>query len=62
VPFIRHARDKRGYEQTFVMHAYRPGQGSSRARVLYLFRSPANMKVGRRALDAEVTEALEHTH
>jgi hypothetical protein len=27
-----------------------------------MFRSPANIKVGRRALDAEVTEALEHTH
>jgi len=62
LPFIRYTRDKRGYEHTYVMHAYRPGQGGSRARVLYLFRSPPNLRVGRRPLDAEVTEALEHTH
>jgi hypothetical protein len=62
VPFIRYARDKRGYESTFVMHAYRPGQGPQRARVLYLFRTPAHVKVGRRALEPEVMEALEHTH
>jgi hypothetical protein len=62
VPFIRYARDKRGYESTFVMHAYRAANGSSRARVLYVFRSPSGLKVGRRALEAEVTEALEHTH
>jgi hypothetical protein len=27
-----------------------------------MFRSPANLKVGRQPLDAEVMEALEHTH
>jgi hypothetical protein len=44
------------------MHAYRAGGGLGRARVLYLFRSPANIRVGRKPLDAEVVEALEHTH
>src|SRR6187397_3529582 len=44
------------------MHAGRPGSGISRPRVLYLFRSPGNLRVGRRALDGEVREALEHTH
>jgi hypothetical protein len=43
------------------MHAYRAGHGS-RARVLYFFRTPSNVKVGRRALDPEVREGLEHTH
>lgn len=62
MPFIRHARDKRGYESTFVMHAYRGSNGASRTRVLYLFRSPSSLKVGRRALEPEVMEALEHTH
>ncbi len=63
MPFIRQTRDKRGFEQTFVMHVYHPGTGASqRPRVLYVFRSPANLKVGRKALDAEVMEALEHTH
>jgi len=62
VPFIRYSRDKRGYETTVVMHAYRSGQGPQRSRVLYVFRSPSNITVGRHALDEEVMEALEHTH
>jgi hypothetical protein len=64
VPFLRHARDKRGYETTFVMHSFRPGAGqaSGRTRLLYMFRSPSNRKVGRNLLDPEVMEALEHTH
>jgi hypothetical protein len=44
------------------MHAYRPGQGTARSRVLYMFRSPALVQIGRKPLDAEVREALEHTH
>jgi hypothetical protein len=44
------------------MHAYRPGQGAARSRVLYLFRSPPLSQIGRKPLDAEVREALEHTH
>jgi hypothetical protein len=62
MPFIRYSRDKRGNECTLVMHAYRPAQGPARTRVLYLFRSPAHLKIGRQPLDAEVVEALEHTH
>jgi hypothetical protein len=62
VPFIRFSRDKRGYESTVVLHAYRGKQGPPRTRVLYLFRSPSHAKVGRRPLEAEVMEALEHTH
>ena len=62
MPFIRFARDKKGYESTCVMHAYRPPNGPQRLRVLYLFRTPAHLKVGRQALDEEVIEALEHTH
>jgi hypothetical protein len=62
VPFIRYSRDKRGYETTVVQHAYRSAQGSQRSRVLYMFRTPSNLRVGRRSLDEEVMEALEHTH
>jgi hypothetical protein len=62
VPFIRHTRDKRGYETTYVMHQYRPVQGPQRTRVLYLFRSPSHVKIGRQPLDEEIREALEHTH
>jgi len=62
LPFIRVTRDKRGYESTLVMHAYRATNGGQRGRVLYLFRSPSHVHLGRRALDTEVMEALEHTH
>jgi hypothetical protein len=63
VPFIRHTRDKRGYESTYVMHAYRPTSNEpNRTRVLYLFRTPSHVRIGRQALEAEVMEALEHTH
>jgi hypothetical protein len=62
VPFIRHLRDRRGYETTVVMHGYRPVQGPPKSRVLYLFRSPSHIKIGREALDEEAREALEHTH
>jgi hypothetical protein len=46
------------------MHSYRPGPGqqAGRTRLLYLFRTPSNRKVGRNLLDPEVMEALEHTH
>ncbi|ODS53181.1 MAG: hypothetical protein ABS36_14725 [Acidobacteria bacterium SCN 69-37] len=62
MPFIRYTRDKRGYETTYVMHGYRPVQGPQRTRVLYLFRSPSHVRMGRRPLDEEAREALEHTH
>jgi hypothetical protein len=63
VPFIRHTRDKRGFESLYVMHAYRPTpEAPHRTRVLYLFRSPTQLRVGRQPLDNEVMEALEHTH
>ena len=62
MPFVRHARDKRGYESTYVMHAYRSGHGPARTKVLYVFRSPSGLRTGRRALDAEVLDALERMH
>ena len=62
MPFIRQTRDKRGFEHTYVMHVARPANGPPRSRVLYLFRTPGSLAVGRTALDAEVMEALEHTH
>jgi hypothetical protein len=62
VPFLRYARDKKGYETTYVMHSYRGTPTSGDARVLYLFRSPAHIGVGRRALDDEARAGLEHTH
>jgi hypothetical protein len=44
------------------MHASRAGSGQARTKLLYLFRSPSHVQIGRRPLDPEVREALEHTH
>jgi len=58
VPFLRFSRDKRGYELfTLVQPEQRGGQ--SRARVLYAFRTPPGIKVGRDPFDAETKKALE---
>jgi hypothetical protein len=47
---LRFTRDKRGYETTSLVHAGRRG-GRSRPRILYWFRTPPGVKVGRPALD-----------
>jgi len=62
VPSIRYARDKRGYETTSVVHQYRSAGGPGPTRLLYLFRSPSYVTVGRHPLDDEARVALEHTH
>jgi len=61
VPFLRVIRDKRGYETTYLMHWYREGT-RQRSRILYIFRSPGGVRVGRDALDPEVLRELETHH
>jgi hypothetical protein len=58
VPFLRVIRDKRGYETTYLMHLYREGH-RQRSRILYVFRSPGGVRVGRAALDPEVLREIE---
>jgi hypothetical protein len=58
VPFLRVIRDKRGYETTYLMHLYREGH-RQRSRILYVFRSPASVRVGRGPLDPEVLRDIE---
>ena len=58
MPFLRFARDKRGYETTSLVHAVRHG-GRSRQRILYWFRTPPGVKVGRPALDEEAIRWIE---
>lgn len=61
MPFLRFTRDKRGYENTFVMHAAR-ARGRKRSRVLYWFRTPPGVRVGRAALDEEAIRTIEASH
>jgi hypothetical protein len=55
---LRFTRDKRGYENTYVVHAERR-RGRSRTRILYWFRTPPGVKVGRSALDDEALRRIE---
>jgi hypothetical protein len=55
---LRFSRDKRGYENTFVVHAEKR-RGRSRSRILYWFRTPPGVKVGRSALDEDAIRLIE---
>ena len=58
MPFLRFTRDKRGYETTSLVYAGRR-DGRSRQRILYWFRTPPGVKVGRPALDEEAIRWIE---
>jgi hypothetical protein len=58
VPFLRVIRDKRGYETTYLMHLYRDGQ-RQRTKILYVFRTPGGVRVGRDALEPDVLRQIE---
>ena len=59
MPFLRFTRDRRGYENTFLLHAV----ASRRApRVLYWYRSAPGVRVGRPALDEDAIRTIEEQH
>lgn len=58
MPFVRFSRDKRGYEYVYLIDAP-VGRSGSRSRVLYWYRTPPGVKVGREPFDAPVRAALE---
>ena len=58
MPFLRVIRDKRGYETTYLMHWYREGT-RQRSRILYIFRSPGGVRVGRESLEPEILRDIE---
>jgi hypothetical protein len=58
VPFLRIIRDKRGYETTYLMHWYKEGN-RQRSRILYIFRTPGGVRVGRAPLEPDVLRSIE---
>jgi hypothetical protein len=58
VPFLRVIRDKRGYETTYLMHLYREGP-RQRSKILYVFRTPGGVRVGRDPLEPDVLRQIE---
>jgi hypothetical protein len=62
VAFLRFSRDRRGYENTFLLHAVRPRDEKERPRLLYWFRTPPHLKVGRTPFDDDAIRTLEEEH
>jgi hypothetical protein len=57
---LRFTRDKRGYENTFVVHTGGGRRrGKPRARILYWFRTPPGVRIGRAALDEAAIRLIE---
>lgn len=57
--FVRFSRDTRGYEHIYLIQPS-PARGKpSRPRVLYWFRTPPGVKVGREPFDEAARRALE---
>jgi hypothetical protein len=57
--FLRFSRDKRGVENFYLVQPTTNRRGKVRPRVLYWFRSPPDVKIGRAPFDAEMRRALE---
>jgi hypothetical protein len=57
--FLRFSRDKRGVENFYLVQPTTNRRGKVRPRVLYWFRSPPDVKVGRQPFDPDVRRALE---
>jgi hypothetical protein len=62
VPFLRFTRDKRGYEQFALVHPTTNRRGKVRTRVLYWYRTPPGIRVGREPFDDSMRRALEAQH
>ncbi|HWF85240.1 MAG TPA: hypothetical protein VG222_10345 [Vicinamibacterales bacterium] len=58
MPFLRFSRDKRGYEHFYLIEPT-TRRGKSRNRILYWFRTPPGVKVGRLPFDDQMRRALE---
>ena len=59
MPVVRVTRDRRGYEHIYLVHADARRGPSSPGAVLYWYRTPPAIRVGRNPFDDEVRRALE---
>jgi hypothetical protein len=57
--FLRFNRDKRGYEHFYLVEPTTNRRGKIKPRVLYWFRTPPGVRVGREPFDEGVRRALE---
>ena len=61
MPFVRVTCDKHGVETTALLHTTR-GHGKGKARLLYWFRTPPDIRVGRAAIDDAAISQIEQAH
>lgn len=61
MPFVRFTRDRRGYEHTYLLH-FDPKKGRAHGRILYWFRTPPGVRVGRSTFDEDTRRMIEHAH
>ena len=61
MPFLKFSRDKRGYENFYLIEPPSGGRrgGKSHPRLLFWFRSPPQVKVGRAPFSDEVRQMVE---
>jgi ribonuclease E len=59
VPSVRFSRDKRGYEYVYLVHTPTRRGKPGRTRVLYWYRTPPGVRIGRKPFDEEVQRTLE---
>ena len=59
MPFLKLTRDRRGFENTFLLHADQPGE---RPRLLYWYRTAPGVALGRAPLDEEAIRTIEEQH
>ena len=57
--FLRFTRDKRGYEHFSLVEPTANRRGKLKQRLLYWYRTPPNVRVGREPFDESVRRALE---
>ena len=55
--YLKFSRDKRGYEHFYLVQP--SNRGKARPRMLYWFRTPPGVKVGRSPFDPDMRRALE---
>ena len=61
MPFVRVTCDKHGVETTALLYTTR-GHGKGKARLLYWFRTPPDIRVGRAAIDDAAISQIEQAH
>jgi hypothetical protein len=57
--FLKFSRDKRGYEHFYLVQPTTNRRGKTRTRILYWFRTPPGVRVGRLPFDADVQRTIE---